>query len=604
MLIHLLKIYTNLMSKISLKTRFVGILFVNCAVTLLIVGTISFYTIRTLHENNLKDSIQSSINDVGSTMKNAYANLENITKQFAYENTVISGGSVETGLKQFVEFIDGKTTFTDQQTFDFSKMVNDMRSTVNFITSINPDIGLSLFYRNDAEAENQILYSSELISTTQLDIPALSILQSSEYISLNGIHKTAGYGSNQVISVERKMNILDMDDVYVYVETSAQWFNTLIQKNEVNSTQIFLMTGKDDNVIYSNDSKAFPIGLHLETARKGNRLLTYGDYYILTSEGDGWKVMTAMLKSEYSRKIVNWVKEFALVVMLALFITLLVSIFVWRSVYRPIKAFRCEFQLLADNAPSPKIRRTRIKEFDELLLEFYHARVSIIQLVDQIEQKEKRQKELEIEKLLIQINPHFIYNTLNSIQWMARLNEQPEIEKMATLFARVLKYNLGKKDIIVTMNDEIDAMETYIELQKLRYNSTLSTFITVEQSLKDVKIPRFILQPIVENSIFHGMNDKAETFIKITVEKDEGEYFHINVEDNGQGIEEEEIKRLLNGEPKGEEKSGFGIGLKYVNSMIQFYYGEQYHLQITSKKGIGTTVSMQIPIKMKEEKYD
>jgi two-component system sensor histidine kinase YesM len=121
-----------------------------------------------------------------------------------------------------------------------------------------------------------------------------------------------------------------------------------------------------------------------------------------------------------------------------------------------------------------------------------------------------------MEKLLSQINPHFLHNTLNSVQWMAREAGQDDIDKIVTLLVQVLHYNMGKQSLIVTIRDEIEALRNYIELQSIRYEDDLEFDIEVHPEALHVPVPRFLLQPMVENAIYHGKHD-TKSIITISV---------------------------------------------------------------------------------------
>jgi two-component system sensor histidine kinase YesM len=223
-------------------------------------------------------------------------------------------------------------------------------------------------------------------------------------------------------------------------------------------------------------------------------------------------------------------------------------------------------------------------------------------LIETVTLNEKNKSRLEIEKLLIQINPHFLHNTLNTVQWLARMNGQKEIDRLVTLLAKVLHYNLGKQSIIVPVSEEIEALRNYVELQQIRYDYEFEVHIEVDPSVDKVLIPRFLLQPLVENAIYHGSSERNGT-IAIVVTRISADQALLRVTDNGEGMNQEAIAALITNQDETKNR-GLGIGLHYVNRLVKKYYGSEHLLQISSVVGTGTTIEIIIPIRTKEELED
>ena len=164
-----------------------------------------------------------------------------------------------------------------------------------------------------------------------------------------------------------------------------------------------------------------------------------------------------------------------------------------------------------------------------LLNQFQHMKVQITQLYSEIKAKEKRRADLEIEKLQYQINPHFLMNTLDTAHWLAVMNGQEEIDRLVTSLNKLLYYNLRKGNSVATIRDEIDSLKQYLILQQIRYNFQFDVNIHVDDALLEVTVPRFILQPLVENSLYHGLDDNGR--IEVVVRKNDR--LEIEIRDNG-----------------------------------------------------------------------
>ncbi|MNC31765.1 putative sensor-like histidine kinase [compost metagenome] len=251
---------------------------------------------------------------------------------------------------------------------------------------------------------------------------------------------------------------------------------------------------------------------------------------------------------------------------------------------------------MAENVTAP-VAFTNVEEFDFVLSNFQQMKDQVNELIQAVARNEKQKSQFEIEKLLSQINPHFLHNTLNTVQWLARLNGQKEIDKLVTLLVKVLHYNLGKQSIIVTIGEEIEAIRNYMELQRIRYDYEFEFNVQAEDNVLAAAVPRFLLQPLVENSIYHGLSDNGR--VDVIIKAHGSTEVQLCVKDNGAGMNDAQIEELLSDDSA--KKRGLGIGFAYVMRMLRTYYDGQMELQIKSGEGEGTTISIIIPRKSKED---
>jgi sensor histidine kinase YesM len=207
------------------------------------------------------------------------------------------------------------------------------------------------------------------------------------------------------------------------------------------------------------------------------------------------------------------------------------------------------------------------------------------------EQKERRKK--EIHALQMQINPHFLYNTLNSIKCLLWTDKVHLIEPMVNALTNLLRQTISKDGEFVTIEKEIENTKNYVFIQNIRASDTITAHYYVDDRVKNCKIPKLSLQPIVENGIFHGIEPNQGGIISINCMMFHGS-IQIEIMDNGVGMDKETIDKILL--QKQPSKSNFSsIGINNVNERIKLYFGEEYGLQIRSKLGVGTTVILKIP---------
>jgi two-component system sensor histidine kinase YesM len=282
---------------------------------------------------------------------------------------------------------------------------------------------------------------------------------------------------------------------------------------------------------------------------------------------------------------------------LSLIASSIIALIIWEMVYRPLKVLNGEIGLVSMNKFDSKIKLVNIREFDDILEHFRYMRHRIQELLEEIEKKEKMKRLIEIEKLMHQINPHFLHNTLNSIQWLARMNGQDKIDRLVALLTKILHYNLGKEGGIVTVKQEVDALQSYVDLQRLRFDDQLEIKIDIDPKTIELHIPRFIMQPLVENAIYHGLRgEQGHIFVRIV---HEGKEMHVTVKDDGEGLDEDEIERLLTDDSCTEKSTGLGIGLSYVCKMLKVHYGDEAELHVKSIQGKGTVFSLKMPLSIK-----
>jgi sensor histidine kinase YesM len=232
-----------------------------------------------------------------------------------------------------------------------------------------------------------------------------------------------------------------------------------------------------------------------------------------------------------------------------------------------------------------------------LLSHFNTMSDNIMELMENNKNVEKQKSRVEIEALQAQINPHFLYNTLNMIRWMAAVIKATNIVDSLIALSGILKPVFSKSDIMHTIREEMDYLANYIIIMKYRFGNSISFIVNADESLLEFKTLRFILQPIVENAVMHGFKQqKTSGVIKIDI-FDRGENILFDVSDSGVGMEPEkmaELNRLLQNTRYEKQPNG-NVGLSNVNTRIKIHFGEAYGIRISSGENMQTSVSILVP---------
>ena len=284
----------------------------------------------------------------------------------------------------------------------------------------------------------------------------------------------------------------------------------------------------------------------------------------------------------------------------SILVIFLVSYFWLKKIMRPLNVLA---RMMGDMGRGelgltfPKIPKN---EFGIVITRFNEMSLGIKDLVRKQEEAQREKRELEIEALQTQINPHFLYNTLNMIKWMAAIIKARNIVDCIVALGNILEPALQRSDTLFTLREEIDYLENYIKIVNWRFDNGVRFKFTVEENLLSCKAPRFILQPIIENSISHGMTGQTgDILISIDAFEQDGD-LNIAVSDTGVGIMPEKLKEIrdmlaVDGAGTGRGTGG-RIGIYNVHRRVRLNYGPGYGITIESEKEKGTKVCIRIPI--------
>ena len=279
---------------------------------------------------------------------------------------------------------------------------------------------------------------------------------------------------------------------------------------------------------------------------------------------------------------------------------LLLSNIVSDQISRPIREFARYVKLYQhDGHSSPPARKQqRIREIDMLYYRFDRMTDRIDELIRELYRKENQKKRAELEILQAQINPHFLYNTLDSINWMALLAKQGDVSKMVILLGNFLRLSLNKGKNVYQVRDELEHLKCYMEIQSIRYSGRIHYQIDVDDGLPELYMAKLILQPIVENCVLHAFEQSARSGNIAIEARDCGEDMVFRITDDGCGIPPELLARLR------QPDCGASYGLRNVGQRIKMYYGDAYGLDISSEPGAGTTVAITLPKRYRDFESD
>lgn len=286
-----------------------------------------------------------------------------------------------------------------------------------------------------------------------------------------------------------------------------------------------------------------------------------------------------------------------------LFLLVIVSLYIvmYKQFLQPLKKLGHAMQNFSDNSLYTQVEVIGNNEVSMLTVCFNTMIVRINEIIENIKQKDKEKNQAEMLALRRQIQPHFIYNTLNTIRILAIYNNQTKIAESLQVLARLLKTSSSSSETFWTLDEDIAFIKDYIFLLQICYKNLIDVSYNIDEKLKNCLIPSMIIQPIVENAIRHGLaykltNQPESPKLYISTQESNN-LLLIEITDNGIGMSKEQIKSLFATESK---TPGTSIGIKNISERIKLTCGEQYGLTIKSQKNLFTTVILQLPLKHKD----
>ncbi|MCR8633124.1 cache domain-containing sensor histidine kinase [Paenibacillus radicis (ex Xue et al. 2023)] len=315
--------------------------------------------------------------------------------------------------------------------------------------------------------------------------------------------------------------------------------------------------------------------------------------YTIRTTSFGWKIVGVT----YLDELVSNKREIqfssALWGFVCLIIALAISILLSFTLTKPIKKLDAHMKQVEKGDFNIRAAIESTNEIGKLARTFNLMIGKIKDLMNQIVYEQETKRISELKALQAQIQPHFLYNTLDSIIWMAEMSKMEDVVKMTSALSKLLRSSISKGEELVPISVELEHIRNYLTIQNIRYRNKFSYTIDVDPSILSCKILKIVLQPLVENAIYHGIKHKVDTgHIRITGQQSNGVVI-LKVIDDGIGMESEKVKTLLSNVNLTE--GGKGVGLHNVNQRVQLYFGDPYGLEFESEQEEGTTAILRIP---------
>ena len=398
--------------------------------------------------------------------------------------------------------------------------------------------------------------------------------------------------------------ILDFDTMkpagYINIVYENSYLSDILADNSSKYSGASYVVNTHGRIMVANKEgyvgENFPVKLSdlraSNTSRYDMFSSTQAFYFVGNEMPNGWSLVQTVSVKEFNKEMNHLIVLAAGIVLLVLEISLGFVWYVTSRIAYPAKELMESMKTLAKDNEYPRVKIVSNDEIGMIGLEYNKMAENIETLIEKVYKMELTQKQAELEFLQMQINPHFLYNALDTISWMALAKGNMDVSEMTIALAELLRATI-KKESFITLREEMNTVKDYLLIQQERFGDKISSEYFVEEDAYSCMVPNFILQPVIENAIIHGLEPKIEkgkVSINISIQD---EFLTFLVEDNGVGMDETEILDLY--KKCRENNTKQSIGLKNVYRRLLLCYGEASMLKIESKKEQGTRISFLIP---------
>ncbi len=351
---------------------------------------------------------------------------------------------------------------------------------------------------------------------------------------------------------------------------------------------------KEENV---KAAVSYKDGNHEESFQGKKRIVT-----VKTVGYTGWKIVGVMPLEGASLNNIKTRLFVMFIITFILYILAIINSYISSKITVPIKLLEKSVNEIEEGNLETEVYVGGSYEIRHLGTSIQNMARQIHKLMDDIVAEHESKRKSEFDTLQSQINPHFLYNTLDIIVWMIENEKQSEAVKAVTALARFFRISLSRGKSIIPVKDELEHVRSYLMIQHMRYKNKFTYSIEAEETVMNMASLKLMLQPLVENAIYHGMefmDGDGEILIKAW---QKGKDLMMSVSDNGLGMTEEQVENLFADVSHVPSKRGSGIGVKNVNERIKLYFGRDYGLSIQSEPDEGTTVTIRLPAEPYEKR--
>ena len=570
-----------------------SVLMVIAVVIFLVIAMNS--TKKTIYENSIDYSTQI-IKQVNSDIDNYIDYMENTSSLMAKSTDVA---------KYFFDEHQTEEEFEEEKKRILTQFatIKESRSDISNVAAV-------------AENGKYLVNDEDGSLTDYIDVQSLDwyqeAMQSKSGIAVSSSHVQNAIPTSYkwVITLSRALvnNQSGKREGVFFMDLNYSAISDLCNKNNIGEKGYIFILDENGNIIYHPKQQLMYGGLmveniqeimdckadYLEIKRDGENKL----YTMSKSTKTGWTVVGAMDTTELLKNSKQTQLNYIMVAAILLLAVIVISSLLSKEITRPILLLRDSMSKVEEGKfQQANVEVTTMNEIGSLTKSFNVMTKRIQELMEQNVAAQKEKRKSEMKALQAQINPHFLYNTLDSIIWMAEAGQNDDVVLMTSALAKLLRQSISNDKEQVRVEEEMNYVQSYLTIQKMRYKDKLEYTIDVDSEICSVSIIKFAIQPLVENAIYHGLKYK-DTKGKISIRGYvRGKKGYITITDDGVGMDEETLKYIFDEKQKKEKKpKSNGVGVPTVQKRLQLYYGPEYGISYISRQGEGTVATGTIPL--------
>lgn len=535
---------------------------------IIIMGLVWYNQARTLlivqDENNIKNYLSQAVSNMDNQLR-IYDNLSN-----------------------YVSFNQQIANVVRNDYESYYDMYNE------FYNILDPMFASLKYFHSDIDQVTIYTYKDIVKHNTVLG--PISDIENTEWYSKvkddNKIHwfvlqneKTV-FSARSIPELEQKAQV---GVLYVKVDYE-KLFESFKQMKELDYG-IFIVDKNGNNIFqfsqFEKDNES--MDMTFEEFKEENKKQKSYNVVQSNSTNENWTISLYKPKNLISKSINNMIVGTIIAILLFITFSLVVTSVLSKVMVNGLEKLRANMEQVENGNMEIMVESDSKDEVGTLIRGFGKMIIQIKALIEDVYESRIIQKDYEMKALQAQINPHFLYNTLSLINWMALEVDQEEISKITLSLSTFYRTALNKGKNILLVRDEIKNMKSYLDIQLMMHDYEFDVDVQIDEDILDYQILNLLLQPLIENAIDHGIDLKNEERGCIHIlGKKENDDIIISVTDNGIGMEQDKVDIILTNQSK-------GYGVRNVNERIKFYYGEKYELNIESQVGVGTKITFRIP---------
>lgn len=564
-------------------------------VTVLVISLNSYRLSVDAVETNSQGYVQEIIRQVNSNIQSYIDNMENISV-LAMTN------------KDVKYFISNNSFISKSDRMPYEKRISDLFQAI-------------LYSRKDISAIMVFGYNGFNVSDRRITLlnPYSKLEDQSWYkeaqskggqsvISPPHVQNMIQNEYRWVVSLSRELKSTDgiRGEGIFLVDLNLSIINDICSRIDMGKKGYVFIVDNSGNIVYHPQQQLIYSNLRSEplakaTAAKSGTSFTVDDdkgkrIYSVQDTNFGWKIVGVAYSEDLIANEGTIRNSIVLFAIIGILFSLMLSLFLSYRMSKPLRILQRDMKKVERGNFDVRTNIEPINEIGQLGRSFNLMTAQIKNLMQEAIDNQESKRKSELMLLQSQINPHFLYNTLDSIIWMGEQQKHEEVVRMTSALAKLFRASITKDKELVPIRVEVEHITNYLLIQKMRYDEQLEYEIDISPDIMHYKTLKILLQPFVENAIYHGVRNKPEPG-KITVRgREQDEVIVFEVEDDGMGMTPEQLESIWTIHGKQEKKkTTSGIGIGNVNERVKLFFGSTYGIQIRSEPEEGTTVTITIP---------